>query len=48
MFRFSGGYLFRTAEMLPEKTSIGQTPRRAGRRERHGYAMEIGDRPGVA
>ena len=29
-------------------TLSGQTTWRAGRRERHGFAMESGDRPGMA
>jgi len=36
------------AEMPPEKTANGLTTWRAGRRERHGFAMVSGDRPAVA
>jgi hypothetical protein len=46
---FSSTIKFRTTgELLSEKKSSGQTTRRAGRRERHGFAMVSGDRPGVA
>ena len=36
------------AEMQTEKISSEQTTWRAGRRERHGFAVESGDRPAVA
>jgi len=46
---YSGGHIsYQTASMPSEKTSSGQTTRRAGRRERYGFAVVSGDRTAVA